>query len=43
MAEQLVEAAGAPGVGLTGPGGLLTGLMRQVLETQGAGKVVRGS
>jgi hypothetical protein len=33
VAGQLVEAARAQGVELTGPGGLLTGLTRQVLET----------
>jgi transposase-like protein len=31
--EGLVSAARAQGVQLTGPGGLLTGLTRQVLET----------
>jgi len=33
LAEQLLAAAKAQGVGLTGPGGLLTGLTRQVLQT----------
>ena len=33
LAEQLLAAAKAQGVALTGPGGLLTGLTRQVLET----------
>ena len=33
LAEGLVAAARAQGVQLTGPGGLLTGLTRQVLET----------
>src|SRR5256714_11682771 len=33
LADQLVAAARAQGVELTGPGGLLTGLTRQVLET----------
>jgi transposase-like protein len=33
LAEQLVAQAKASGVSLTGPGGLLTGLTRQVLET----------
>jgi putative transposase len=33
LAEQLVATARARGVELTGPGGLLTGLTRQVLET----------
>jgi putative transposase len=33
LAEQLLAAAKAPGVSLTGPGGLLTGLTRQVLQT----------
>ena len=33
QAEQLVAAARTQGVELTGPGGLLTGLTRQVLET----------
>jgi len=33
LAEQLVAAARTQGVELTGPGGLLTGLTRQVLET----------
>ena len=33
LAEGLVSAARAQGVQLTGPGGLLTGLTRQVLET----------
>jgi transposase-like protein len=33
LAEQLVAQAKAAGVSLTGPGGLLTGLTRQVLET----------
>jgi putative transposase len=33
VAEQLVAAARTRGVELTGPGGLLTGLTRQVLET----------
>jgi len=33
LAERLVEAARNGGVGLTGPGGLLTGLTKQVLET----------
>src|SRR6478609_4298058 len=33
VAEQLVAAARTQGVELTGPGGLLTGLTRQVLET----------
>ena len=32
LAEQLVTAARAQGVQLTGPGGLLTGLTKQVLE-----------
>jgi putative transposase len=33
LAEQLVDAARAQGIALTGPGGLLTGLTKQVLET----------
>lgn len=33
LAEQLVAAARAQGLALTGPGGLLTGLTKQVLET----------
>jgi putative transposase len=33
LAEQLVAQARAAGVSLTGPGGLLTGLTKQVLET----------
>ena len=33
LAEQLVAQAKASGVALTGPGGLLTGLTKQVLET----------
>jgi putative transposase len=33
LADQLVAAAGTQGVELTGPGGLLTGLTKQVLET----------
>ena len=33
LAEQLVAQARAAGVSLTGPGGLLSGLTRQVLET----------
>jgi transposase-like protein len=33
LAEQLVAAARTRGVELTGPGGLLTGLTKQVLET----------
>jgi putative transposase len=33
LAGRLVEAARSGGVGLTGPGGLLTGLTKQVLET----------
>src|SRR3954451_19088055 len=33
LAEQLLAAAKAQGVALTGPGGLLTGLTRQVLQT----------
>lgn len=33
LADQLVNAARAQGVELTGPGGLLTGLTKQVLET----------
>ena len=33
LAQQLVEAARAEGVELVGPGGLLTGLTKQVLET----------
>jgi len=33
VAEQLLAAAKAQGVSLTGPGGLLTGLTRQVLES----------
>lgn len=33
LAEQLLAAAKAQGVALTGPGGLLTGLTRQVLAT----------
>jgi putative transposase len=33
LAEQLVAAARTSGVELTGPGGLLTGLTKQVLET----------
>ena len=33
LAESLVAAARTQGVQLTGPGGLLTGLTRQVLET----------
>jgi putative transposase len=33
LAEQLVAAAKAQGLALTGPGGLLTGLTKQVLET----------
>jgi putative transposase len=32
-AEELVARAGAEGVDLTGDGGLLTGLVRQVLQT----------
>ena len=33
LAEQLVEAARAEGVELVGPGGLLTGLTKTVLQT----------
>lgn len=33
LTEQLVQTARSQGVALTGPGGLLTGLTRQVLET----------
>ncbi len=33
LAEQLVAQARASGIALTGPGGLLTGLTKQVLET----------
>ena len=33
VAEQLVAQARADGVNLTGPGGVLTGLVRRVLET----------
>ena len=33
LAEHLLAAAKAQGVALTGPGGLLTGLTRQVLQT----------
>jgi putative transposase len=33
LAEQLVAQAKASGVALTGPGGLLSGLTKQVLET----------
>jgi putative transposase len=33
LAEQLVAAARCRGVELTGPGGLLTGLTKQVPET----------
>ncbi len=33
VAEQLVAQARAEGVNLTGPGGVLTGLIRRVLET----------
>jgi transposase-like protein len=33
LAEELVAAAKAQGLALTGPGGLLTGLTKQVLET----------
>ena len=33
LAQQLVEAARAEGVELVGPGGLLTGLTKTVLET----------
>ena len=33
LADQLVAAARTQGVELTGPGGLLTGLTKQVLET----------
>ena len=33
LAEQLVAAARAQGLALTGPGGLLAGLTKQVLET----------
>ena len=33
LAERLVDAARSSGVQLTGPGGLLTGLTKQVLET----------
>ena len=33
LADQLVAAARTSGVELTGPGGLLTGLTKQVLET----------
>jgi putative transposase len=33
LAEQLVARARSQGVALTGPGGLLTGLTKQVLET----------
>ena len=33
LAQQLVEAARADGVELVGPGGLLTGLTKTVLET----------
>jgi hypothetical protein len=32
LAEQLIEAARTQGVQLTGPGGLLSGLTRQVLQ-----------
>ena len=37
LAEQLVAQAKASGVALTGPGGLLSGLTKQVLETPGQG------
>ena len=33
LAEQLVAAARTQGLALTGPGGLLTGLTKQVLQT----------
>ncbi|GAA1180567.1 hypothetical protein GCM10009608_15650 [Pseudonocardia alaniniphila] len=33
LAQQLVDAARADGVELVGPGGLLTGLTKTVLET----------
>jgi putative transposase len=33
LAEQLVERARAEGIDLVGPGGLLAGLTKQVLET----------
>jgi putative transposase len=33
LADQLVATARTQGVELTGPGGLLTGLTKQVLET----------
>jgi putative transposase len=33
LAQQLVAAAGADGVELVGPGGLLSGLTKTVLET----------
>ena len=33
LAQQLVEQASAEGVELVGPGGLLTGLTKTVLET----------
>src|SRR6185436_16296506 len=33
LAEQLVAAARSQGIALTGPGGLLSGLTKQVLET----------
>jgi putative transposase len=35
----LVDQAGAEGVDLVGPGGVLTGLTRQVLETALAGEM----
>ena len=33
LAQELVERARSEGVGLVGPGGLLTGLTKTVLET----------
>ena len=42
-AELLVARARAEGVGLTGEGGLLTGLVRQVLQTGLEGRDGRSS
>jgi putative transposase len=41
LAQQLVEAARAEGVERVGPGGLLTGLTKTVLETAAARSIER--
>ena len=43
VADRLVEQARTDGVALTGPGGLLGGLTRKVLETALAAWTVTGS